>query len=97
MRLDANASSRAVYICQHVFDVERPIRLVVHDAGGDLMMLCGETDHDWESHRPRVVGLGHLLGRDPGIGGLDIAPGFEARLCGDQWAVAPTPGEEEAQ
>ena len=51
----------AVYICSHVSNQERPILLVSH-ADGDWQFLCGAF-HDIDE-LPKVVGVGHLVGRD---------------------------------
>jgi len=52
----------AVFICSHIFKESRAIKLVSHD-GGDWQFMCGELDH--EEGDGHVVGLGHLLSRDP--------------------------------
>ena len=49
------------YICSHIFENARPI-LIVSRAGGDWQCLCGD---DGPEERPQVVGLNHLLERDP--------------------------------
>jgi hypothetical protein len=54
----------AAFICGHVFDQSRPILLVSHE-GGDWQFLCG-GDHQ-PCDRPRVVGINHLLDRDPSL------------------------------
>lgn len=52
----------AAYVCSHVFSGARPVLLVSH-AGGDWQCLCG-GEHD-ATEVPNVVGLNHLLERDP--------------------------------
>jgi hypothetical protein len=65
------------YICSHVFHASRPVLLVVRE-DGDWSLLCGDT-HDFEGHLPKVVGIGHLLDRDPSINEvLDLPDGHEA-------------------
>jgi hypothetical protein len=50
------------YVCSHVFCRTRPILLVAHDEG-DWQFMCAGTDHDQDDCR--VVGVGHLIDRDP--------------------------------
>ena len=52
----------AVFICSHMFENTRPV-LYVSKEGGDWQFLCGQTDHGEEN--PHVVGIGHLIDRDP--------------------------------
>ena len=54
----------AAYVCSHVFNNIRPILLVSRE-GGDWQCLCG-GDHD-AKEIPKVVGLNHLLNRDPAL------------------------------
>jgi len=77
------------FICQHVFDAERPVLLVVHDADGDWQLLCG--DRHGEDVRPRVVGLDHLLRRDPGLAEvMDLKVGWEAERSDSKSAWRPS-------
>lgn len=65
------------YICSHIFDASRPVLLVMR-ADGDWELLCGEV-HDFESDPPKVVGIGHLLQRDPSLRQvLDLPDNHEA-------------------
>ena len=82
-------------ICNHVFEKDRPINLVMRDQDGMLLMLCGEEDHDWETHLPKVVGLGHLLPRDDRLAELEIDAGYEANLVDGAWIVRLSPEEED--
>jgi hypothetical protein len=64
----------AAFICSHVFDNSRPILLVVK-SDGDRQFLCGDT-HD---EIPRVVGINHLLDRDPSLHEvMDLPDNWEA-------------------
>jgi hypothetical protein len=80
---------RAAFVCHHVFEGSRPIRLVVHE-DGDWQVLCGEQHETGD--RPRVVGLNHLLERDPGIAEvLDLKQDWEAErhAVGGPWVRHP--------
>lgn len=73
------------FICCHIFEKSRPVLLVAR-TGGDWQLLCGATHGPGE--RPRVVGLNHLLARDPSLQTiLDLPDGWEAERdgLGDQW------------
>jgi hypothetical protein len=50
------------FICSHIFKFERPVLCVSH-ADGDWQFVCGEDHEDG----PRLVGLGHLITRDPSL------------------------------
>ena len=64
------------YVCSHVFENTRPIRLVSRD-GWDWQYLCG-GEHD-EEETPSVVGVNHLLERDPTLAELqDLEAEWEA-------------------
>jgi len=75
-----------VFICSHVYMNTRPILFVVHDEG-DWQCLCGESDHDNDGH---VVGMGHLIDRDPSLSELcDLPDGWEAERKSPQenWRI----------
>ena len=61
----------AAYVCSHVFENSKPVLLVSH-AGGDWQCLCG-GDHAADEV-PNVVGLNHLLDRDPSLRELEDLP-----------------------
>jgi hypothetical protein len=67
---------RAAFVCRHVFEGSRPIRLVAHEEG-DWQFLCGEGHEPGDG--PRVVGLNHLVERDPSlVEVLELQQGWEA-------------------
>ena len=73
------------YVCSHVFENKRPILLVVRE-DGDWMFMCGGADH--VSHQYRVVGVGHLVDRDPTLNDCaDLPNGSEAErsAIGEPW------------
>ena len=94
MKLKDFPGNTVTMVCQHIFDQSRPIKLVMRDQESMLLMLCGEEDHDWDNHRPRVVGIGHLLERDTRIGELEIEAGYEANLVNSTWMISKTPEED---
>lgn len=61
----------AAYVCSHVFENSKPV-LLVSRAGGDWQCLCG-GDHAADEV-PNVVGLNHLLDRDPSLRELEDLP-----------------------
>jgi hypothetical protein len=80
----------AAFICGHVFSESRPVLLVVRDAG-DWQLLCG-GDHE-VGDRPHVVGLNHLLDRDPSLRDLlDLPIDWEAERVeeGSPWVRRPS-------
>lgn len=71
---------QAAFVCSHIFYNTQPILLVIHE-DGDWQFLCG-GDHPHDE-LPRVVGLGHLLSRDPSLFELeDLVDGWEATRAG---------------
>lgn len=67
----AMTTETAAYVCSHVFDNTRPI-LLVSRAGGEWQCLCGDEHEAGEI--PNVVGLNHLLERDPTLLELENLP-----------------------
>lgn len=59
------------YVCSHIFENSRPI-LLVSRAGGDWQCLCGEQHKIDEM--PNVIGLNHLMDRDPSLIELQNLP-----------------------
>ena len=77
------------YVCSHVFATSRPVLLVANE-DGDWMFLCGCDDH--ASTDCLVVGVGHLIARDPSLNECaDLAAGFEAERQSVEhpWVRAP--------
>ncbi len=80
---------RAAFVCRHVLDGSRPVRLVAYEEG-DWQFLCGEAHESGEG--PRVVGLNHLVERDPTLAEiLDLQPGWETERLetGGAWIRRP--------
>ena len=69
------------YVCIHVFENTSQV-LLVSRPEGDWCFLCG-GGHDNDASAYRVVGIGHILNRDPSLSGLvDLAPNWEAEREG---------------
>jgi hypothetical protein len=89
-------SEIASYICSHVFHATRPVLLVAREEG-DWMFLCGEL-HD-EDERYHLVGMNHLLDRDPSLKDVLALPDhFEAEreAVGREWRWTPISDESPA-
>ena len=79
-------SHQKSYVCIHVFDNSRPVLLVSRE-DGDWCFLCGDT-HPQSADHYRVVGLGHVVERDPSLRTiLDLLPNEEAErsAVGGAW------------
>ncbi|AVR98214.1 hypothetical protein [Pseudoduganella armeniaca] len=79
-----NKRETAAFVCPHVFNNERPVLLVLRE-DGDWQLLCGQTDHYADG---KVVGLEHLIERDPSIAELqDLPVDWEAERAapGQPW------------
>ena len=64
------------YVCDHVFVNSHAVLLVQHE-DGDWQFLCGGLHES--GVLPRVVGLNHLLTRDPSLAlTLGLPEGWEA-------------------
>ncbi len=63
----------ATFVCKHVFRSERPV-LFAYREDGMLCLMCGEADHDESADGFKVVGVGHLLERDPSLNDLERLP-----------------------
>ena len=69
MRISEQPANRATYVCQHVFDRSRDMNFVYYD--GDIQITCNGADDDLSNAKEvHVVGLGHLIVRDPTL--LDV-------------------------
>jgi hypothetical protein len=79
------------YVCLHIFENTRPVKLVVRDADG-WCFLCGDL-HPETADSFRVVGAGHLLERDPSLKALDdLEEGWEAEResTEGEWIITPS-------
>ena len=93
--MEFSPSNLGVIICSHVLEATRPILLVAHDAEG-WNFACGNTDHG-NAEDFHVVGVGHLVARDPSINQCaDLPVGFiaERSAAAFPWARHTLPGNE---
>lgn len=96
MKIGDMPSNLMVFICKHVFDYSRPIGLITYEDNGDLCMLCGAEDHDYERDGVKIVGLGHLWNRHKGIKEVVLEHGQQAKLLfDDTWHITRMPHEGE--
>lgn len=76
-----------VYCCSHVFSDQRPVLLVIRDPDGDWQFLCGNSEENEDCH---LVGIGHLLDRDPSLGQmaeLMVSSGAERKDISASWEM----------
>lgn len=77
------------YICSHIYLDTHPV-LLVSRAGGDWQFLCGGGHENDEV--PKVVGLNHMLDRDPSLRDLmDVPEDWDAERAsvGEPWLRTP--------
>jgi hypothetical protein len=75
------------YACVHVFERTLPVLLVAHESDGAWSFLCGGVHLD-SAESYRVVGVGHLFGRDATLHECaDLPDGNEAERAavGEPW------------
>jgi hypothetical protein len=87
---DINFHQKA-YVCIHVFDGVKPV-LLVDRTDGSWCFLCGDGHVD-NASMYRVVGIGHILDRDPSlIPLLNLLPNWEAerRVIEEPWIRKPS-------
>lgn len=88
------AELRAI-VCSHVFDDVLPVLLVARE-DGEWLFLCGGM-HD-DDHRFHVIGVNHLLERDPSLRSLpSLAEQHEAERATPNapWTIAPLRDESD--
>jgi hypothetical protein len=76
---------KPAFICCHVFENSRPVLLVARP-DRDWQLLCGDAHSP--NQGPRLVGLNHLLDRDPSLTEiLDLPVGWQAERekLGGEW------------
>lgn len=71
MSYEEQTSHSVAFVCHHVFRGQHPVLLVSRE-GGDWQFLCG--GYHAEEDRPHVVGLSHLLERDPTLAEVSDLP-----------------------
>ena len=73
-------------VCGHVFRNERNVKLVVRHSDGGWQLACGDYDHPDDASDSKVVGLNHLLERQPNLAEVgDLARGYVAEWTPIGW------------
>lgn len=76
-------------VCAHIFKAERAIRVVIHHHDGVWQLVCGEHDHPEDCSDFEVVGLEHLIDRQPNIREvLGLERGWLAEYADVGWTLA---------
>lgn len=81
-------------VCSHVFEYSRPVLLVARE-DGEWLFLCGGLHTDDE--RFHVIGVNHLLQRDPsleGVAGLEDLHEAQRGSVQDAWTFSPLEPED---
>ncbi len=92
VNLNGHHHEQACIACIHVRDASRPVLLVTHDED-DWTCVCGGEDHVQDASDFAVVGLDHLVVRDPTLAAiLDLPVGWEAERAqaGSPWERVAT-------
>jgi hypothetical protein len=75
-------------VCEHVFNAERDIKVVIRHRDGVWQLVCGEHDHPEDCGNFEVVGLEHLIERQPNlIEVADLGRGRLAEQGVDGWTL----------
>jgi hypothetical protein len=83
-------SETKCYVCLHVFDGVRFVKLVYRDKD-DLVLTCGEL-HQVDSDCARTVGLEHVLADDPTVEeAISVPSSWQAERSefGKPWRKSP--------
>lgn len=82
--------SPTVFVCDHVFDHERPIALLAHHADGMWQLTCGEHDHSIDGASIKPVHLEHVATAELAAAMLRTPEGHFAEVGQDGgWHVEP--------
>ena len=86
--LDTMTETTAI-VCAHVFRNERLVKVVIHHSDGVWQLVCGEHDHPEDCSDFEVVGLEHLIERQPNLSSLaDLQSGWLAEWTSDAWTFS---------
>ncbi len=78
----------ACIVCPHILANERFVRALVHHGDGTWQATCGERDHAHDCNDFEVVGLNHLIERQPDLLAItNIQPNYVAELSQDGWSI----------
>lgn len=87
-KLDTMTETTAI-VCAHVFKNERQIEVVIHHSDGVWQLVCGEHDHPEDCSDFEVVGLEHLIERQPNLASLgDLESGWLAEWTSNGWMLS---------
>lgn len=76
-------------VCPHVLDAARPVCLIAHHADGGWQAACGESDHRADCGDFAIVGLNHLLDRQPELAQfINLPRGQVAEKVTDEWCIS---------
>ena len=82
-------SETTALVCDHVFKNERQVKVVIHHADGVWQLVCGGSDHKTDCSNFEVIGLEHLIERQPNLISLsDIERGWMAEWTPSGWVSA---------
>ena len=87
----APSRNQKAYVCLHVFENSRPVKLVIRDEDG-WCFLCGDLHPD-TAEAYRVVGAGHLFDRDASlreVEALEMNCEAERQEVGEKWIITST-------
>jgi hypothetical protein len=77
-----------VLVCNHAFNNERPVSLVIHHADGGWQMTCGKHDHPHDGSNAAMVHMSHLIERQPELRQfLTLKPGHMADRADSGWEI----------
>lgn len=96
MKVGEMPSDLGGFICNHIAHGSRSVRLITYEDNGDLCMLCGADDHEFDNDGVKIVGLGHLWRKHKGIKEIELEHGQQAKLLfDDTWHITRMPHEKE--
>ena len=73
-------------VCGHIFRNERQVKIVVRHSDGEWQLVCGEHDHPQDCSDFEVIGLEHLVERQPNIVKTgELRPGWMAEWTDGRW------------
>jgi hypothetical protein len=76
-------------VCGHVFRRERKATVVIRHSDGEWQFVCGEHDHPEDCFNFEIVGLEHLVERQPDLAEIgELKPGLMAELSPSGWSYS---------
>ncbi len=77
-------------VCSHVFNGERPVKILIHSAAGGWRAVCGGADHEAhaESETALMIDMSALIQRQPHLSEVGaVGPGELALWRNGAWNV----------